>query len=157
MGIISALYGAVQALTITLNSLANGVARECTAVDNTTSQFLDAQVTIIVKLPVAGTPSGNMRVRVYAYGSVDGTNFTDTAAGVDGNVTLLDPTNLVWLGDINTPSGNRTYKGVFGSLAGAFSGILPAKWGIVVLNDTGLAFDSTGCEAKFRGMQAATA
>ena len=98
-----------------------------------------------------------MVINVYLYGSADGTNYTDNASGSDAGVTLRDPTNLRGPFVIAAPTaGALTYKGVIGSVAQYFGGILPVKWGIVVENQTGLAFDSTeGNHAyKYRGVYA---
>lgn len=146
---------ASSALTITLNSLASSATagRESTVVDNGTNLYLDALVTVIAKL-AAGTPANDKAIYVYAYGSEDGTNYDDPATGADAAITLRDPTNLRLIGVINTPdSGALSYKKTF-SVAQAFGGILPRKWGIVVRNYTGVAFDSTGCSASYSGVYA---
>lgn len=148
-------YGTSTALTITLNSLANAGARESTVVDNTSNKFLDVLVAVDVKL-ASGSPASEKAVYVYAYGSEDGTNYSDNATGSDAAVTMRSPSNLLLIGTINTPdSGALTYKGVF-SLSQAFGGNVPRKWGIVVENKTNLAFDSTGCSARYTGVYLST-
>lgn len=135
-------FASSSSITCTLASLASASARESTVIDNGTNLYVDALVYLAVKLQT-GTPSADKAVYVYAYGSEDGTNYTDNATGSDAAVTMRSPTNLRLLGVINTPdSGALTYKGVF-PVAVAFGGILPRKWGIVVQNVTGIALDAT--------------
>lgn len=141
-------------ITCSLASLADNTARESTAIDNSTNLYEDALVYLAVKLQ-AGTPTGEKAIFVYVYGSEDGTNYTDNATGSNASITMRSPTNLIPIGVIATPdSGALTYKGVF-SVAKAFDGILPRKWGIVVENQTGVAFSAIeGDHAKtYSGFQ----
>jgi hypothetical protein len=142
-------YAASTAITCTLASLATNTARESTAIDNTTNKYLDALVAVTIKLQT-GTPAADKAIYVYAYGSEDGTNYTDNATGTDAAVTMRAPTNLKLIGVIATPdAGALTYKGPPMSIAAAFGGILPRKWGIVVQNKSNLTLDATeGTHAK---------
>lgn len=147
-------FGTSTALTITLNNLASSATagRESAVVDNTTDKFLNALVTVIAKL-AAGTPANDKAVYVYAYGSEDGTNFTDNVTGSDAAITLRDPTNLRLIGVIATPdSGGLSYKSHPMSVKAAFGGVMPRKWGIVVRNYSGVALESSGCSASFSGI-----
>lgn len=144
MAALKQIFGSSTSLTITLASLGATASRESTAVDNTTNLFLDALVYVKVKL-ATGTPSADKALYVYAYGSEDGTNYGDNATGTDAALTMRIPTNLRLIGVINTPdSGALTYKSQPMSIAQAFNGVLPRKWGIVVTNASGLALDATG-------------
>lgn len=137
-----ALGTASQGITITLASLATGSARQSTSIDNTSNLFLDALVYLAIPI-VAGTPGADKAIYVYAFGSEDGTNYTDNAGASDAAITLRAPTNLKYVDTIATPdSGALTYKWV-GTIAKAFGGILPPKWGIVILNKTNLSFNAT--------------
>lgn len=145
-------YGTSTAVTITLDSLANGSARESTAIVNTTNLYADAMLYVAVKL-AAGTPANG--VDVYLYASADGTNFDDNVTGSDAGITMRSPTNLVSLGRIETTTaGALTYKKSFCSLASKFGGVLPRKWGIVVKNSSGLALDSSGNSVAYSGITA---
>jgi hypothetical protein len=136
-------YATSTALTITLASLANAAARESQAVDNGTTLYLDAIVYLSCKL-ATGTPASDKAIYVYAYGSEDGTNYGDNATGANASLTMRSPTNLRLIGVIATPdSGALTYKSQPMSVAAAFGGVMPRKWGIVVENKTNLALDST--------------
>jgi hypothetical protein len=154
MADIKQAFGASTAITITLNSLASSATagRESTAVDNGTDKFSDALLSVSAKL-AAGTPANDKAIYVYGYASEDGTNYTDPATGADAAVTTVRvPTNLVLIGVIMAPdSGALTYKGVF-SVAKAFGGVLPRKWGVVIRNYTGVAFDTTGNSVTYSGV-----
>lgn len=147
-----------QAITITLAALANAAARESTVVDNRTNLFLDALVQLKVKAPAASTATTGY-VNVYAYGtSDDGTTYGDTATGADAALTLTSPTNLRLIGRINVVVDSVTYKSNPMSVAAAFGGVLPAKWGIVIENQTGGTLPSGGSDhaAKYQGVYAQT-
>lgn len=136
-----------QAITCSLapsgTGLASGSARASTAVDNTTNLYDDALVSVTYKT-ASGTISGQKAVNVYAFATSDGgTRYTEGASGTDGPITLVSPTNLFYLGTIACPAASTTYSGGPWSVAGAFNGPLPAGWGIVVENQTGVAADGT--------------
>lgn len=157
MSSIKALYGAQnQALTITLASLASGSARESTVVDNTSNKFLDALVQLKIKAGGSGTAATGY-VNVYAYGTVDGgTTYGEGATGADAGITLVSPTNLRLIGRLNVVANAVTYKGNPMSVAAAFGGVLPDKWGIVVENQSGGTLDTTGSNhaAVYQGVNA---
>ncbi len=137
-------------ITITLASLASGSARESTAIDNSSTAYLDAHVSVTCAL-VAGSPSGDAAIYVYAYSSEDGTNYSDNATGVDAALTMRNPTNLRLIYVLATPtSGGLTYRTPAIPLAPAF-GFVPRKWGIVVENKSGLALAASGNSVAFTG------
>lgn len=146
-------FDASTAITITLASLASGSARQSANVDNSATLFVDALVDVAVKL-AAGSPSGDRAVYLFVYGSEDGSTYGDNATGADAALTMRVPTNLRPLGIINTPdAGGLTYRSGPLSVAAAFGGLLPRRWGIVVQNASGLALTATGGdhEATFSG------
>lgn len=142
-----------QAFTITLNSLANGSYRQSTVVDNTSNNFLDYLVSLIIKSGASGVSSTGTIV-VYAYATTDGTNYTDGASGTDGAMTPTSPSNLIYLGTINVVANAVTYYGGPFSIAAAFGGQIPEKFGIVVYNNTGAALNSTTNSANYQGVYA---
>ena len=144
MATIKLQYGSSnQAITVTLTSLASAAARESTVVSNTTNLFLDALVSMKSK-SATGTIGGDKAIYVYAYGSADGgTTYPDNVTGSDAGITLVSPTQLRLIGVLNVPASNTAYDGGPWSVASAFGGVLPEKWGIVVQNVTGLALSST--------------
>jgi hypothetical protein len=145
LGDIKQAFGSSTAMTCSLASLSSSatVGRESTAVDNTTNLYLDAIVQLIVTLQ-SGTPGSDKTVYVYAYGSEDGSDYTDNATGSDASITLRTPTNMCLIGSIYCPdSGGLTYKGQPMRVAPAFGGVLPRKWGIVIVNYTAVTLSST--------------
>lgn len=141
---LKTVYGtAGQAITCLLAALANAQGRASTAIDNTTNLALDALVSLAVKTGASGV-SATGYVSVYAYGTVDGTTYTDGVSGTDGNFTpSASGGNLRLIGTIQTPANATTYQSGPFSVANAFGGVLPEKWGIVVVNNSGAALDAT--------------
>lgn len=137
-------YGTTaQVITITLASLVTAAARSCLAIDNTTNLFLDALVQLQIKSPASATAATGY-ISVYAYGTVDGGTTYPEGCGTDVGVTLTAPNNLRLIGTINMVANATTYKSMPMSVAQAFGGVLPAKWGICVVNNSGGTLDSTG-------------
>jgi len=142
-----------QGLTITLASLAfsnNFLARESTAVDNSSDLALDALVTVRCHV---GTVAAPKLIAVYAYGTVDaggdaGGGYTGKATGTDaafGPATVANQclALLRMIGIIPTETNAVKYEGGPFSVAAAFGGTLPEKWGIVVQNQSGAALDAS--------------
>ncbi len=136
-------YNASTNYTVSLASLASGSARQGVFVDNTTNRFLDVMLYLAVTLQ-AGTPTGDRAVLIWFYASEDGTNYTDNATGTDSPITLRTPTNLRGPWTISTPdAGALTYRTVIPSVGVFFGGNIPRRWGIVVENRTGIAFNAS--------------
>jgi hypothetical protein len=154
MSNIQTAYGSAgQAITCTLTSLANNGARQSTAIDNTSNLYLDALVFLTIKSNSASVSSTGS-VAVYAYGTVDGSSYSDGASGSDGSITLTVPPNMRLIGVINMVADSTTYYGGPFSVAAAFGGVLPEKWGIVVVNSSGAAFDASTASAEYQGVYA---
>jgi hypothetical protein len=135
-----------QAITITVASLGAAAARQSTVVDNTTNLFSDALVTVKLKNG-SGTIAAQKACNVYAFASVDGgTTYTELAGATDAAETLTVPPNAILIGSVNMPTSATSYAAGPFSVASAFGGRgnLPASWGIIIENQTGLALDATG-------------
>lgn len=147
MASIKQAFGTSTSVTVTLASLADSASagRESTMIDNATDLFLDVLIAAKFKTQNSGSISDPKCVYVWAYGSADdGTTYGDTVTGSDAAVTLNGPpNNLRLVGVVNVAAINTTYKGGPWSLAAAFGGRVPKKWGIVVQNDCGTALSST--------------
>lgn len=140
-------YATSATITCTFASLASSatVGRECTAVDNGTNLYDDAIVTIGVKTS-ASALANDKAVYIYLAGSEDATphyDGDDTALALDDTgYTINTNTNLKGPVVINCPTTSTTYYKTF-SVAQYFGGVMPRKWGFVVINYTGQALDST--------------
>lgn len=142
-------YAGSTSITITLNSLADGSARESTAVDNTSNLYWDVHVRVSVAV---GTVGSEKRVLVYAYASEDGSTFPDTITGSDAAVTLENPTVLTPAATIAVPSNSKTYESDVFSIARLYGGVLPRKWGLLVVNKSGAALSGSGNSASYTGI-----
>jgi len=145
-----------QTITCSIASLTNNSARQSTVIDNSSNLYIDALVFIQIASPSASTSASGF-VEVFAYGTVNGgTTYTEGCSGTDGSLTMVSPTNLRPLGIVNVVANSTTYYGGPFSVAQAFGGILPEKWGIVLRNSTGGTLNSTeGNHAKlYQGVYA---
>ena len=134
MANIRQAYETTDTLTITLASLANGSGRASTAIDNTSS--LDITADVGVKVTTSGT-SATGYVSVYLIRSYDGTSYDDAWGGTDGAYT---PINALFLGTISTPATSTYYKTF--DLA-EYGLTLPKKFAIGIVNSTGNALTAT--------------
>lgn len=153
-------------ITCATASLADGSWRASTSIDNGTDKFLDAMLG--GKVTTGTSPTANTNIYIYAYGTWDGgTTFTGGISGTDAtwSTNASPDTNegivakrLLETIQV-TADSDEAYD--FGpvSVASAFGGVLPDHWGIVVRNETGVAFNATaGNHAyKFQGVKYDTA
>jgi len=148
------IHAAAGTVTITLTSLADGSYRQSAAVDNDTNGYIDAQVGGSIQ--TGTTPTLGEPIKIFAYASYDGTNYTAGASGSDAAYTADGEEGLLKLLEIIEVDATSDQDYVWGpvSVAQAFGGILPVKWGIVVLNDSGAALNATGTnnEIQFTGI-----
>jgi hypothetical protein len=152
MADIKTKYGtAGQAIAITLAGLAQDAARASAAVSNETDLFLDVLVQLQIQLGT-GTLGSDRAIYVYAYGTADDDPvdvWGDTDLdGTDKAITMDSPTNLRIVGVMNARASGEVIESVPMSLAAAFGGYVPRKWGIVVHNRTNIAFDATEANHK---------
>jgi len=158
MADIKAKYGTSnQTITITLNSLADAAARASTAVDNSSNCFLDAFVQVKVN-NTEGAPTGDANLLVYAYGTADGgTTYSGAATGTDaayGAVAGQMVENCPLLGIIHADADDEVFESHAMSVARAFGGVLPDHWGIIVVNQLGVALPASGHSAFYQGVYA---
>jgi len=147
-------YVDVTALTISLASLADASAtlvagRESTAVDNGTNIYPDVHVT--GRITTGTSPTAGNTIEVWAYASIDDVpntvDYPDTITGSDAAVTFTSlntkRTGLRPVARITVDSNsNRSYDFAEVSIARLFNGV-PRHWGIVVINASGVALNST--------------
>jgi hypothetical protein len=156
MAEIKAKYGTSnQPITMTINGLANDAKRESTAVDNSASDFLEALVQVKIATNTGADSTGDKCVYVYAYGTNDeGAAYSANASGTDAAFGT-DPqqlSNCRFIGTIYAPTQNKIYKSDLMSIAGAFGGFLPQRWGLIVHNRTGQTLKSSDCSACYQGL-----
>lgn len=140
-------FSAPAAITCTLASLGSSgtVGRASTAVDNSTNLYLDALVTCTMT-QAAGAVANDKAIYLYAYGSIDGSTYPEGITGTDAAYTILGAasaltTALRLIGVIPAVASDTNLHGPF-AVAPAFGGILPPKWGILVLNYGGQTLTS---------------
>lgn len=145
-------YGpSAQAITCTLTSLANAAQRQSAAIDNTTNLFQDALVQATIKTGASGVSTTGY-IQLYVYGTANnGTNYTYGATGADAAYTIPVNASLRPLGRIGVGANATIYSVPF-SVAAAFGGTLPQKWGVIVDNETGAAFDATTASLVYQGV-----
>jgi hypothetical protein len=171
MAVNKLAYAASTALTITMNSLAGASARSSAFVDNATTLYVDALVSIKFTLNATGTVGDHGCVNVYAYASEDGTIYGPSGGpsgkeAIDGTdkpitVNFSPAPSTLWglrigLVQIQTGAANVSYVSPPFAVAQAFGGTLPRRWGIVVENRCGIGFAGSGCTASFTGVSSTT-
>ena len=153
-------YTASVAMTHTLASLATDTSliagRQSTVHDNSASDlFVDAHVG--GKITTGTSPTASKQIEVWAFGSYDGTTYGAGAGASDANFSPTgEKTQMTLLKVIPTDStSNHTYEWGPFSIAQAFGGVLPRKWGIFVVHNTGVNLNSTGGnhETKYTGIK----
>jgi hypothetical protein len=153
MSSVKEAFGSNTSITITsVASLTNNSQAGSAVVDNTSNLYLDAQVVAIIKTASASTSSTGY-CNIYAYASIDGgSNYSDAVTGADATQTLTVPPNLRLIGVMNCVANSTTYVSSAFSVAAAFGGTLPPKWGIVIENKTGATLAASGSSASYVGV-----
>jgi hypothetical protein len=155
MSTIKVAFGTATAFTKTNANLAASTTNGwvSNAIDNTSTLALDAL--IHVELAAVNTaPGGSKAIFLYAYALVDGSAAAYTGTGgaavpsgseatmVFPAVTTL-PVVMPLLGIIPYPVQNIAINAGPFSVAKCFGGILPPKWGIGMVNDSGMTLSVT--------------
>jgi hypothetical protein len=155
MADIKQAFGTTTAMTFTIGSLTSSgtVGRESTVVDNTTTLYIDALVDFSIGYPNSA-PANDKAIYVYCHGSLDGTNYIEGLTGADAGYTIKGAagaltTGMRLIGVIPAIQNVTARYGPF-SIAQAFGGVMPAKWGLVLLNYSGQTLGT--CSAQYRGV-----
>lgn len=159
MADIKLKFVTVGTFTVTNANLANSPTAgwKSNAKDNSTNLYLDAL--IHVRLAAVNTaPGSSKQIFLYAYALDDdsGTNYTSTGDGTidgtEGTVTFPDVSTLAvvlpLLGTIPYPVQNKAINAGPFSVAKCFGGILPPKWGIAMVNHSGMTLNVTAIEFR---------
>jgi hypothetical protein len=157
MSDVKLAYQAEQTMTVTnLHSLASSATAgwQSAVVDNTSNLFLDALLQVV--LDFANTaPANSKAAYVFVYGGLDAV-YSNPASGSEGAITLLDVTanaqNLKIVGMIPYTTQDEVAESSLFSVAAAFGGVLPPKWGVVIINHSGAALAASGNTVKYRGV-----
>lgn len=146
MADIKSKFGALTALAFTVNSLTNTSLRECTAIDNSGLNFLDA--IIQYKLQTGATASGTINFYAYFKLTGGGSGYTGNASGIDAAYTG-DKNQLRFLDSLSVTAINTLYRGGL-ILSDAFKyGVIPPSVGIIVENLSGGTLDTTASNFLF--------
>lgn len=154
MSTLNIAYGTATAITWTLDSLASSTTagRECTAIDNTTTKADDYRIKIKIVYPNSA-PAGEKTLYIYAAGW-DGTDYTGGLTGSDAAYTFDDitttpsPMKLALAGYMVQ---NKTRVFEISSINTVFSGVVPSKFGLVAINNSGQTL-STSCSATYQAI-----
>ena len=141
-GTIQSNYGAVQTITCTIAGLGGTLQRQSAAITNgsvSSIDYTDCLVGIEIGTPASVAMATSPYVDVYAYGMMNGTNYTGGCTGSDAAYASASYplANLPKLGRLTFTSlstGVILYGGPW-SLAMAFGGNVPTQWGLVLDNE----------------------
>jgi len=154
-------YGTVTALTVTnLHSLASSATAgwQSAVIDNSSDLFEDAAVQVV--LDFANTaPANDKAAYVYVYSGLE-TTYTNPASGSEGTVTLTSVVttaqNLAFLGSMPYNTADEVVESKVWSVAAVHGGIMPIKWGIIIINFSGAALAASGNTVKYAGVYRTT-
>lgn len=154
MASVKQAFGSATAFTKTNANIASSATAGwmSNAIDNATNLYLDALVH--VELAAVNTaPANSKAIYLYAYALDDaaGSAYTSTGAaaisGSEGTVTFPDITTLGTplpiLGIIPYSVQNIANNAGPFSVAACFGGVLPPKWGIAMINHSGMTLSVT--------------
>lgn len=142
MATIKELLAAVTNFTLTLASLANstaGVGRQSTLIDNSSNLYLSALISLNIK--VGTTPTAGAPIYVYLIRSdANGTPIADDNAGAsDAGWTQVNATLLGIIKVLDATTG-ANYREIFDT---SILGPLGPKWGIGIVNSSGVALNAS--------------
>lgn len=147
-------FGTATAFTKTNANLTNSATAGwmSNAIDNTANLYLDALVH--AELAAVNTaPANSKAIFLFAYALVDSaaSAYTSTGdatpSGSEGTLVFPDiatlPIVLPLLGIVPYPVQNKAINAGPFSVARCFGGILPPKWGIAMVNHSGMTLSVT--------------
>lgn len=145
-----------NAITITLASLATSATlvagRESTIVSNVSALYMDA---IVAGQITTGTSPSAANIQVFVYAPIKNVSSTWTLPKAGGSVLTgadaaatfdaaqIQAIRLAYTTQTNTTS-DRAYTVPPFSVAALFGGVLPIKWGLWIVHNTGVNLNSTG-------------
>lgn len=154
MSTVKPLYASPTTITITQAGLANNAYRQSTAFDNSTVRYEDG--ILGGSIQVGTSPTDKTTIEIFLYGTFDGTNYTAGCSGTDGAYTADGEEGLLPRAAIIYVDTTTDQDYVWGpiSVAAAFGGVMPQKFGVVVQNKSGVTTHATGTNnmVKFTGV-----
>lgn len=133
MATVTQVVGPRTALTISMNSLANGAYATSDAFNATVDDPLDVLVEVTV---TPGVTTVNQQAVVFAVASLDNSAYQTGPVAADETV-------LNFVGVLPLITDSTIQRRIF-SVAAAFGGVLPPYFKIIVKNDSGAAFAASG-------------
>ena len=153
MSTVKPLYASPTTITITQAGLANNAYRQSTAFDNSTVRYEDG--ILGGSIQVGTSPTDKTTIEIFLYGTFDGTNYTAGCSGTDGAYTADGEEGLLPRAAIIYVDTTTDQDYVWGpiSVKEVFGGVMPQKFGAVVLNKSGVTTNATGTNniMKFTG------
>jgi hypothetical protein len=156
--VLTTTYSSNTAITFDISSLGTSstfvAGRECTQIDNTTNQYIDALVDVKGILGHASTaPTIGQTINLYCWGSdvslattpIDVLDGTDSAETL-GHVSVLNSLRFAGSASVTVATAGLKYYIQPFSVASLFGGVMPKFWGLYLAhNHTGaLAAAQTG-------------
>ena len=154
MADVKEAFGSATAFTKTNANLASSATAGwmSNAITNSSNLYLDALV--MIELAAVNTaPANSKAIFLYAYALIDtgGSAYTSTGdgtpSGSEGTLTFPDVTAnaipMPLLGVVPYPTQNKAINGGPFSVARCFGGILPPKWGVAMINHSGMTLSVT--------------
>lgn len=141
MATVKESIAAAAAITLSGAIASSGTAgRQSTVVDNSTNLYDEVLIEATVQYPNSA-PANDKCMYLYGFGSTDGTNYPEGLGATDAAYTMLGSagaltTALRLCGIIPANQNTNVKYGPF-NLSHAFGGIIPVKWGLVLLNYSG--------------------
>lgn len=144
MATVTIAYAAKATITISPASVTTGNARQSAVIDNTATKYVDARIRVQSKSAASGTAT----LDLYVYSALGDTTYTDGATGSDAAFTTANRLNARYIGSI-VMNAATAVQGEVPSVAQAFGGIMPDKWGLIVVNNSGATLSATAGDHVF--------
>ena len=149
MAIQTITYGTKTAITMTsLNSLASTSACQSSAVDNTVNKFDDA----VIQVALAAGTTNLGAIDFYVASSLSDSTYADGATGTDGTFTATSRKNSIWIGNVQVSASIASVSTFQRSVASCFNGVMPSKWTLIAINNSGVGLAASGHVVSYMGI-----
>ncbi len=152
MSTVSINYAASATITIAPENVASSsdftAGVESNVIDNSSNKYVDALVSGV--WTAGTTPTANTTVAIYAYSQQDDAptyqdvfDGTSSAETVTSSGVLSGVVRLLGALQVSTNTSNRAYYLAPTSVAQAFGGVLPQRWGLFISHNTAVNSNTT--------------